>query len=130
MKYKTQDGIPVTVLTTTAKMDLPVVCLVHLDDGDAVMSVSSLDDLVVVDESAHKMMTVNVPTQMPELSREKMRKFAVQNRILVDFDGKADGKNGFFTAHDSEQGDFNRLAMRCKGLSELDLYNAILEVEI
>ena len=67
------------------------------------------------------MMMINIPTPMPALSREKMRKFAVQNRILIDFEDKEDGKNGFFTAHDSAQGDFNRLAMRCKGLSEFEL---------
>ena len=73
------------------------------------------------------MMMVNVPTPMPALSREKMRKFAVKNRILVNFDGKEDGKNGFFSTHDCAQGDFKRLAYQCSGMTEIELYNAILE---
>jgi hypothetical protein len=75
-------------------------------------------------------MLVNVPTVMPDLDRAKIRRFAVQNRILVDFDNATDGKNGLFSTHDCVQGDFKRLAARCKGMTEIELYNAILEIEI
>ena len=72
-------------------------------------------------------MLVNIPTYMPDLDRAKIRRYAVINRILVDFDNQEDGKNGFFSAHDNAQGDFKRLSARCNGMSEIELYNAISE---
>lgn len=74
-------------------------------------------------------MLVNIPTYLPDLDRAKIRRYAVKNKILVDFDGNIDGKDGLFSANDNAQGDFKRLVARCNGVAEIELYNAILAIE-
>ena len=73
-------------------------------------------------------MLVNIPTYMPDLDRSKIRQYAVKNKILVDFGNNSDGKDGLFSAHDSVQGDFKRLSARCVGMTEIELYIAIMSI--
>lgn len=74
-------------------------------------------------------MLVNIPTYMPDLDRSKIRRYAVKNKILVDFGKNTDGKDGLFSAHENVQGDFRRLAARCIGMTEIELYIAILAID-
>lgn len=71
---------------------------------------------------------VNVPTFMPDLDKARIRRYAVINGLQVDFDDTPNGR--FFSDSDSVQGDFDRLFKQCKNISEMELYNEILGIEL
>jgi hypothetical protein len=74
-------------------------------------------------------MLVNVPTVMPDLDRKKIHAFAKKHRIIDNFERET-GKNGFFSEHDKVEVDFKRVYAQCAGMSEIELYNEILEIEL
>ena len=63
------------------------------------------------------MMQINVKTLMPELNSQKIRKYAVVNKIMASF-----------RDDDSPQMLFNKLYENVANIEEMELYNAISEI--
>lgn len=62
---------------------------------------------------------VNDPIDLPAPDAQQIRKYAATNGILVDFQ-----------YYDDEQTMFRRLVRCCYGLTEIEIYNAIIEIEV
>ncbi len=65
------------------------------------------------------MITVNEEKVMPAPTGQQIRKYAATNGILVDFQD-----------YDDQQTMFRRLVRCCYSLKEIELYNAIMAVEV
>lgn len=62
---------------------------------------------------------VNRPVVMPSPTAQQIRKYAAIHKIQCDF-----------SEYEGKQAMFRHLSWCCKGMSEIELYNAIMAVEV